>query len=208
MSCFLWLVRHGQSLWNRERRAQGWADPPLTELGIWQAQQIARRLIDTEIHAVYSSSLQRAVHTAEIISAITNVPVLTDDQLKEVGVGEVTGLIWQDAVLKWPELADTGALGLPVWDKIPGTEPLLTSQTRIQAAFDAICSQHSEGNIVVVAHGGVFRIYLSMLFKSPSFLSGIHFDNASLSRLRIGPDGRVTIFLLNDTSHLDAPAID
>ena len=69
MSLRLWLVRHGESTWNALGLVQGWADPPLSEVGEWQAEQVAQRLAGVELAAVYSSTLQRAFQTAQIIAA-------------------------------------------------------------------------------------------------------------------------------------------
>ncbi len=88
----LLLARHGETDWNRERRWQGHADPPLNELGRAQARRLAEALAGEQLEAIYASDLRRAHETAEIVGARLGLPVTSDPDLREIDVGSWSGL--------------------------------------------------------------------------------------------------------------------
>ena len=92
----IWIVRHGQTDWNVEGRYQGQADRPLNAVGLAQAQQAAEQLRGRDFAAIYSSDLQRARVTAEIIAGQLGLPVQVDRRLREVNQGEWEGLLTAD----------------------------------------------------------------------------------------------------------------
>ncbi|MBX6395401.1 MAG: histidine phosphatase family protein, partial [Alicyclobacillaceae bacterium] len=85
------LVRHGETVWNREQRLQGHQDIPLTDKGREQARAVARRLSTEPWDLVYSSDLSRARETAEIIAKHCGVRVVTDPRLRERFYGRFEG---------------------------------------------------------------------------------------------------------------------
>lgn len=91
----LYIVRHGQTLWNTERRLQGWLDSELTELGIENAQKLGQSLEKIKFHRIIASPSTRANRTAEIIQAYSghsgNVEIETDIRLREIGLGDWEG---------------------------------------------------------------------------------------------------------------------
>lgn len=99
----IFLVRHGETEWNRARRYQGWGDSPLTETGVAQAEALGRRLAaipeaaDAEIVA---SPLGRARRTAEIIAAKLGraAPPRLDERLREISIGSWDGLDRRDVM--------------------------------------------------------------------------------------------------------------
>ena len=111
----LLLVRHGETDWNRDRRFQGHADPPLNETGRAQARALADELAGEVIDAVYTSDLARARETAEILAARLGAEVVPLRELREIDVGEWQGLTWTeieerypDGALAWHERATAG----------------------------------------------------------------------------------------------------
>ncbi|WP_253896081.1 histidine phosphatase family protein [Solibacillus sp. R5-41] len=76
MSTYLYLTRHGETVWNTKKLMQGWKDSPLTDNGIKQASQLSERLSNVTLSAIYSSTSKRAVQTAEIANAERNLEVL------------------------------------------------------------------------------------------------------------------------------------
>ena len=109
----LLLIRHGRSTWNADKRIQGQADPPLDEVGREQARRLAERLRGDPPVALYTSPLQRARETAEIVGQALDVPVVPDGRLKEYDVGAITGLTWEQVVEQHPDVAHACASGAP-----------------------------------------------------------------------------------------------
>ena len=196
----LFLIRHGRSTWNAERRIQGRADPPLDEVGREQARCLAERLRDDPPVALYTSPQRRAQETADIIGQALGILVTPDERLQEYDVGDVTGLTWEQVEEQYPDVARRWAeasedLALPGAE---GSEPF---RARVAAALDEIVARHAEEPVGVVAHGGTLGTYLNHLIGLPSRFSPFRFGNGSLSVVEVNPV-RPRILLLNDTCHL------
>ncbi len=203
MSLRLWLVRHGQSTWNAEGRIQGWADPPLSAHGCRQAEQVAGRLAPVGLAAIYTSTQQRAVQTAQAIGAASGLAPILDERFKEHGMGEATGHDWEWMIEKWPQLQEIASHGESIRPHIPGTEPSPSFNHRVRAAFAELREKHPTGDVVVVSHGGTFRAYLAFLLgvdekRDP----GLRFGNASLTLVEFIAPGWTDIRFVNETCHL------
>lgn len=196
------LIRHGQSTWNAERRFQGWADPPLDDVGREQARRLAERLQGNGkgMVALYTSPLQRARETAEIIGETLELPVISDERLKECGVGVLTGLTWAQIEEQYPDVkqsfeeADENI-------KIQGGEDTEMFRARVTAVFDEIVAQHAGETVGVVSHGGTLGAYFNHLIGLPGRFSPFRFGNTSLSVVEVNPT-HPRILLANDTCHL------
>ena len=144
----LLLVRHGQSEWNAVGRWQGQADPPLSAVGRDWAQRAAQQI--GSFDAIISSDLERAVHTATIISDATGVgPVLVDPHLRERHAGEYQGLTHREIEEQFP-----GNLAAGIWP--PGWESNESLLERTFAALEAIVDHTTgTGDVLAVSHSGV-----------------------------------------------------
>jgi len=198
------LIRHGESTWNAEGIIQGWGDPPLSETGRAQATSLGLRLSQQErINTLYSSTLQRARETAEIIGELTGISPHFDDRLREGGIGVLTGVNVKDVKRLYPEIWRDWQEN-PLKTPIPDGEDNESFRRRVVEIMDEITANHSDDDqIAVVSHGGTFGIYLAHLIgldmrKRVPF----RFANASLSMIQLG-DVRPRIALLNDTCHLN-----
>jgi broad specificity phosphatase PhoE len=136
------LARHGETDWNREGRFQGWADPPLNELGRAQARDLAARLADDPFDAVYSSDLRRAHETALIVAEPHRVPVVADRGLREVDVGSWSGLTRAEIDERFPG-----------HERHDG-ETRDAHSIRVVAALERIAHAHPGERVLVVSHGG------------------------------------------------------
>lgn len=87
----LYIIRHGETAWNVERRFQGRSDIPLNEYGIELAEITSEALKDVEFDAIYASPLVRALKTAEIIKRDRNLEIITDERLLEMSFGACEG---------------------------------------------------------------------------------------------------------------------
>lgn len=197
----LLLVRHGRSVWNSQGRIQGQADIELDDVGLQQAQQVAARVGQFDISAIYSSPLQRARITAEAIGIRLNLPVTCDDRLMEYQFGVVSGLTWEELVIQHPELAKHWADD--AWTvPIEGSEGRVNFAARVKGAMDDIIARYPDGQVAVVAHGGTFNVYLArMLGLDLKRRHPFHFGNTSLSLLEV-KNGVFSVHFLNDTCHL------
>lgn len=139
------LARHGETDWNREGRWQGWADPPLNELGREQARALAEQLRSTLFDAVFSSDLRRARETAEIVAAPHGVPVLADPGLREIDVGSFSGLTRAEIAVRFPD-------GVR-----PDGETREQHAARVLEAVERIARANAGRRILLVTHGGTIR---------------------------------------------------
>jgi probable phosphoglycerate mutase len=175
------LVRHGETDWNRERRFQGHADPPLNETGREQAHALAAELAGESIEFVYTSDLSRARETAEIIAARVDADVVALRDLREIDVGE-----WQG--LTWPEIEKLHPEGVQAWHQSgSGWESGETQDElgeRVIAAVRRIVAQHPVERILVVGHGGTIRAIRA-------FVEGVSVPE---SRTRSGAIGNCEVF--------------
>jgi broad specificity phosphatase PhoE len=151
----LLLARHGESDWNRARRWQGHADRPLTDLGRRQARELAERLADVELDAVYSSDLQRASETADIVARLQGLDVTTMPELREVDVGSWSGLTRTEAEERFPEAYVRWTAGAEGWDDGETYEELAA---RVVGAVHEIAEDLPGDRVLVVAHGGSIRV--------------------------------------------------
>ncbi len=202
MSLRIWLVRHAQSEWNAEGRLQGRADPPLTALGREQAARVAARLAEVELVALYSSPQRRALETAQAVAEAVRLEPELDTRLQEFDMGEATGCLWDSLMERWPHLEEVARRGERVSRHIPGAEDGAAFHARVWDVMSEVQARHSEGEVAVVAHGGVFSEYLAtLLHVQAGYYPGLRFGNASLTLVAHYDDG-AAIHFVNETCHL------
>jgi broad specificity phosphatase PhoE len=148
------LVRHGETDWNRDNRFQGHADPPLNEAGREQARALADRLAQDDVDAVYSSPLRRAAETADILAGRLDVPLATVEALREIDVGEWSGLTRTEVEQRFPEAFARWLAFAHGWEHGETYEQL---GDRVLPALLELARRHDGGRVVVVTHGGPIR---------------------------------------------------
>ena len=143
----LLLIRHGQSTWNAEGRWQGQADPPLSETGRRQAAEATPAI--GAVDAVFSSTLERARDTAEIIAESIGVgPVIAMTDFMERNAGEWQGLTRAQIEEQYPGYLETRR-------RPPSWEPDEALRERALRGIGRILDAIGEGDAVVVTHGGL-----------------------------------------------------
>jgi 2,3-bisphosphoglycerate-dependent phosphoglycerate mutase len=163
------LVRHGQSLWNKENRFTGWQDVDLSEAGIQEAIKAGIRLRKEQIDIAFTSSLKRAQHTLDLIlekCGLTHIPIFKDKHLNERSYGNLEGLNKSETALKY------GEAQVLIWRRSfdiapPGGESLKTTSERVLSYFrSAILPKLKEGRtVLIVAHGNSLRALVMYLEK-------------------------------------------
>jgi broad specificity phosphatase PhoE len=196
------LIRHGQTLWNAEKRLQGQRDAPLTEKGILQARAASLRLSQEPLAAVYTSDLGRAVRTAEFIAEPHRLPLVSREDLREVNLGE-----WEGKSVPELEQDEAEADLLSRWrtdsvtNRPPGGERLEELQARVVRALEEIRGDRREGRVAVVSDGGAIKAAVSwVLGVSLDRQRRFEIHNGSITRID-WTEGKVVIVTLNDTAH-------
>lgn len=196
------LVRHGQTVWNKEAKYQGHTDVALSEDGFEQACKVAARLAKENIAAVYASDLSRALRTAEVIAARHGLPVHSMRELREIKFGEWEGLKYDDISAKWPELMEK-LFTHPDEMEIPGGETFQELKVRATKAIEELVARHKDETIAVVSHGGTIRTILcAALNIHLNYVWNIRQDNTAVNIIDYF-DHRILVGLVNDTHHLD-----
>jgi broad specificity phosphatase PhoE len=151
----VFLVRHGATDWNMEKRAQGHADIDLNEEGHRQAAAVATELSHEHIDAVYASDLKRARDTAQAIAAAHGLEVEIDKDLREIDQGEWEGLTTDEIKQRWPDLWGPNRH----YNARPGGEsPQDVKQRSLKAVARAVAAHPGDDEtIVIVSHGGTIR---------------------------------------------------
>ncbi len=161
----LWLVRHGQTEWNRIGRYQGQADEPLNAAGIAQAHELASRLANEPFDAIVSSDLSRARQTAEIIAGTLGMSIILDPRLREIDQGEWEGMYFTDLVSRFEQelLKHHGDPSIGP----PGGETVTQVAIRANAAADDIARNYPGGKVLVVSHGLTISTLLASARGTP-----------------------------------------
>ena len=199
----LFLLRHAQSVWNRERRYQGWTDSALTDLGRSQAEAATKALGAEPLAAVYASTLARARDTAAAIAAPHGLPVQEDADFREMAFGAWEGLTLDEVRAEHPE-------GYRVWAETPerftapGGETLADVKIRVLAALGRLRAAHEGKSVCLVAHGLSARVLILEALDLPlSRVWAIHLASTGISELEFRPDW-TALHRMNTLVHLDA----
>lgn len=215
------LVRHGESSFNVERRVQGHCDQStLTAAGRASAQQVGAALSELKFDAVYSSPLQRAKETTDLIlsglSTPPQAPIQLTDDLKEINLVQWEGLLFTEVEEQYPE-------AYQCWSKTPhelrmtisGADGQSTDFFPVPALYEQaksfwkeILPRHSGQTILVVAHSGINRALISTAIGlEPDHYQAIHQSNCGISVLNFGGQwgDPVQMESINLTAHLGEP---
>ncbi|MFZ8856554.1 MAG: 2,3-bisphosphoglycerate-dependent phosphoglycerate mutase [Candidatus Nanopusillus sp.] len=164
----LCLIRHGESLWNKENRFTGWVDVPLTDNGREQAKKVGEILksLNIKFDIAYTSLLSRAIETLEIIIKTLgyNIPVIKDISLNERHYGDLQGLN-KDKVAEIYGKEQVKLWRRSLKARPPNGESLEDTQKRTIPFFERAIKGDLElnKNVLVVAHGNSLRSIISYI---------------------------------------------
>ena len=197
----IYLVRHGESKWNKLKKIQGQQNIPLTEKGIEQAKLVGKRLVDEGIEKIYSSDLKRAYDTAKIVGDMLKIDVIPTKGLREINFGIWEGLTADILKSKFNKEQELW-LKEPEKLKIEGAESISELQARAMQEINTIISDNNVNNILIVSHSATLKtIILGLLGINICHFKNLSLKNVSLSIIEFKQHNRV-LSLLNDTNHL------
>ena len=149
----VYVIRHGETEWNRAGRWQGHLDSPLTTAGIHQAQQVAQGLSGQTIDVLYSSDLGRARQTADIIGKALHLNVITEPRLREKHLGIAQGLTVKEVTERYPAEYQQLKSNDPDY-AFPEGESRRQHGKRISHCCNELVQRHPSQTILLVTHGG------------------------------------------------------
>jgi probable phosphoglycerate mutase len=179
------FLRHGQAKNNTERILAGRTPGiPLTEKGIDQAEKAAKFLEDMNISAIYSSPIQRAKNTAEIVGKHNSIDVKIDDRLIELDMGKFTGVPYDEIFSSHGNVFMKFYKGeLEIAHN--GVETFADVKKRVLGIVDHVIENHPDENVVLVTHMDPIKAMLSTVVSlSPENLFELIIANASLNIFR------------------------
>src|SRR5213593_3438114 len=205
MSLRLFVLRHGETVFSRERRFAGWHDIPLSDTGLRQCEAAATALSDVAVTAVYSSPLERARTSAEVIAKPHRLAVRVEPAFREMGFGEWEGRTRTEVATSAPALYERWR-SAPETFCAPGGESLSAVAQRVAAGIEALRAEHDGESLVLVTHAIVIRlIVLDGLGLGPARLWSIDASPAGITELEYRDDW-VTVHRMNTLAHLGAEA--
>ena len=197
----IYLVRHGQTAWNKEEIFRGRTDVPLNETGLREAQLAGDYFREMEVHAIYSSPLLRAWKTAQKIAEVQRLEVRSLQGITDMCFGE-----WEGQSLK--DVQEKDGQRFQQWKdephlvKIPGGETLDEVRDRAMAVLEKTIQSHSGKTVLFVSHRVVNKVILcSILGLDNSHFWQIGQDTTAINLIQ-HRDGKYVLSLLNEACHL------
>jgi broad specificity phosphatase PhoE len=201
MTTSIYLVRHGQTAWNKEEVFRGRTDIPLDETGLREAELAGEYFRTVTLSAVYSSPLSRALQTAQKIAGSHSLRVEPLEGLIDMSFG-----VWEGRPLR--EVKEKDGIRFEQWRdephlvRLPGGETLEEVRSRAMTALDKVIRQHPEQTLVLVSHRVVNKVLVcGILGLDNSHFWQITQDTTAINLIQYR-QGNFVLSLLNETCHL------
>ncbi|MGM0404523.1 MAG: histidine phosphatase family protein [Thermoplasmatota archaeon] len=156
----VYIVRHGETEWNREGRFQGWKDSPLTEKGREQVEYLAERLKDHQIDYLYSSPSGRTIETAEVIANANDLEIIEEQGFKEINLGELEGKRSEWIEANHPDVIHDFWNDPENYEPISG-EDFYELRERVIGTLNDLIRKHSDDHVLIVSHAAASKTILS-----------------------------------------------
>ena len=186
------LARHGETAWNRNRRAQGWAPVRLNDQGRAQARALASHLTDSyALDRIHASDLDRTAETAQIVSeeGFPHLDPVLEPYWRERDLGVYQGLTYEELSDRYPAFALVGDRRRDPEAVPEGGESLLDVRDRVLEGWESLTASLDGGNetTLVVAHGGPIKLLLGHLqgLDPAESIDGIAQDNCAVNEIRV-----------------------
>ena len=197
----VYLIRHGQTAWNKEEIFRGRTDVPLNEIGLREAELAGGYLKDKEIHVIYSSPLSRAWQTAQKIAQFHNLEVQPLNGIIDMSFGRWEGHSLQEIQKNDGELYRQWREE-PHRVRIPGGESLDEVRIRTMAALEEMIQLHPEKTLVLVSHRVITKVLIcGILGIDNSHFWQIGQDTTAINLIQ-QRNGKYILSLMNETCHL------
>lgn len=215
----IYLTRHGQTEWNLQGKLQGHQNSPLTRLGEQQALWLRDRLAGERLDAIYSSTSQRAIHTAHILRGQRTEPLHLSEALMEINMGLWEGMYIEQIKLDYPlayaQFFNQPALYIPVASSVNADsdsdslasggglgETYLQLLDRVIPAIERILAAHSGQRVLIVTHRITLKVIMAYFLGLSLREVGTMPDILSTALCKVNVHGGVPrVELLGDTSH-------
>jgi broad specificity phosphatase PhoE len=191
----LYIIRHGETEYNKQRIVQGYGEIPLNDEGIAQAARLADRLAEARVDEIVSSDLRRAVMTAAIAAARTGAHIRYDTDFRERNPGSHVDQHYDEAA----------AFFTDYHYEPPEGESVAAFNERVRAAFEALAKKDgaTDKHIALVTHGMVCAAFAHVYLEHDNILETTgNWRNTSITVVDY-KDGQWTLVALGDAAHLD-----
>ena len=162
----IYIARHGETTWNEEGRIQGRSDPGLSPKGYAQSLALLEQLKSCSISALYTSTLQRSIQTAQPFASYFGLSIQRQAELDEIAFGilEAKLLFHFDEELKaeWNRFKDNRFTY-----RIPGAENYADVSNRVRPFMERLLREHKGEEVLIVGHRVVNRLLIGMLMQYP-----------------------------------------
>lgn len=193
----VYLVRHGESQLNLEKRVSGQLDTPLSPEGIRYGQMLAVQLLEVRLTGIYTSALKRTIETAQPTAAIHGLPIQSQAALNELHFGVLEG--------RFRDARDSEARAL--WEerkkdkrlyRISGGERFIDLAERAKIALTDILAHEVGGTILIVGHRNTNRVLLGMLMhQQEAEWPHVHLKRQYVYRITSGNHPQLTTIILD-----------
>lgn len=200
----IYITRHGETIWNKENRRQGWLNSDLSVKGIEETKRLGESLKHIPFERIYCSPLGRAIETAKLIKGDRSIPMVVCENLKEMNFGVWEGMA-NDEIDEHYREQNFNLWNRPHLYETKGGESFDTLFARVEKALDEIIAAeaHTEGNVLLVTHGVTKKAIYKIVNNTPldEFWGPPLMHNTCLSVLEV--QGNQKHFVLEaDISHL------
>jgi broad specificity phosphatase PhoE len=197
----LYLIRHGQTEWNKKLTFRGRIDIPLNEQGHREAEAIAEALKDKNIDAIYASPLRRSMETAQPTAEFFHLEAVPVQGLIDINYGDWEGLTFSEVRERYKDHYEQWE-NRPDLVRFPNGETLDEVRERSFAAFKDIIAENPGKSILMVPHRVVNKVLLcALLGLGNSHFWEIKQDTGCVNLIEYSDD-RFVLSLMNDTCHL------
>jgi broad specificity phosphatase PhoE len=198
----IYILRHGETDWNRKKLFRGRSDIELSQRGRDQARAAAETFRRKQISSMYTSPVLRSVETAEIVSEIIGIPFTEAPELSDPDCGTWTGMNLEKVRISYPQ--EHGLMeNHPSQLRFPGGESVFEVYERVSRFILQDLWDHEDGDILLVTHNFIFQVFsMAVLGCHLDNLYNLEMDNGAISEY-VRKGDRVILVKVNDNYYLE-----